>query len=951
MTTDGMHVRLLDDVRVVRDGEEFDPGGPVRSTVLAVLASAAPDPVSHNRLVDAVWPKNPPESARNSLQAHVSKLRRLLEPARDAGDPSLIKSVGDGYRLDIDEVATDIGRFRDLVSGAVTAADWREAVELGRGKPFAGCVESWPVEAERRTFEEQHLEAVASWLEAELAEGNPEEVIGELERLVREHPLRERFWALLVQALAAAGRRPEALEVFQRARRILLADAGIEPGAELQAAQRAVLTSDRATPSHITGTSPVRRVPAPRTPLVGRDAEVREVTDLLGQWRLVTVVGPGGVGKTRLASEVASRPLDRVEQAAFVDLTSVRDEEEVVPAVAGAGGVRLVGGRDGLEAALVERLRATPTLLVVDNAEHVIGAVAGLIDLLLDEVETLVVLATSRRPLDVGGERLFQLAPMDPEAAVSLFLDRAGARRPGITETVERDIIRELCQQLDRLPLAIEIAAGQTTHLSVDEILATTAKRPHALRRPASDTDDDRHYSLRSTIVWSYELLPTQTQAVLRHLAVFDGPFDRDQAAAVLPGATTNADVSDVLGDLVAHSLVVADPDPAGTTYRLLETIRAFAGAELQRHDEVVPAKRRHREWYVHWARRVPTGSTALDTGRALPLERHHQDLVAALTHAHRTGDDIALADLAVLASGLGFCPGGLPDAARWVTLALERSDAIPSANRADLLAVGMLVAMLDDDVATVQERFRAALPLAEEHPGGVVPFVLALGIIVPHTAREALAASEQLFARHGDEMNDEIRHAINAVQPLITAVETGDPEAALTEAETAWAGRRWSDRETLASWAIHAALLHVTGRHRDLQDRLDAMQRLPPALGHPTPFATIFESLALAGQGDRAAAIDHLRRSHWMHWRGIPGIESDLVSAVAVIHHLTGEPDRARELLDRPGFRARHPGTTIVHVDCATRLGLPVDDYVSNWVRGRPEPRLSDLLEEILAP
>lgn len=526
------------------------------------------------------------------------------------------------------------------------------------------------------------------------------------------------------------------------------------------------------------------RLPAPRTRLIGRDAEVAEAADLLGRWRLVALVGPGGVGKTRLGIGVARKLSDRFSGGVFfADLGPVSGSEELVAAVAAAVGVRLVGERSDLEPVVAARLRRDPSLLVLDNCEHVADATARLVDRLLDAAEPLRVLVTSRRPLEVGGEQVQPVAPLDVEAASALFVERADARRPGAGSNAPEDAVRQICDRLDRLPLAVELAAARVGDLSVAEIAEDVAEHPERLGRVLGDGSDPRHGSLAATIRWSYELLEADARAVLRRLAVFRGSFDREQAAAVGGGGVPRDRIGETLAELVGQSLVVAEPGATATTYRLLDTVRAFLRTELDAVGESADALRAHRDWYLGWARELPRGATVIDMTRALSLQRHHADLLQALEHARRAGSE-ALADLALLAAGLAFCPGGLPDAGRWLDRARQHVDELADGKAADLLAAAMLVAMLRYDWDDALGLLRRTIQLLDADVTGIGPLALALGMASPDTAAEAKEATDRLLARQADEIGPEVLHTVRAMRPTATLTATRDVEQALEPAD-----------------------------------------------------------------------------------------------------------------------------------------------------------------------
>jgi predicted ATPase/DNA-binding SARP family transcriptional activator len=598
-------------VQAVRDGRELALGGPRRRAVLALLLVAGGRVVPAEQLAEELWEGSPPPGAAGTLRSHVSRLRALTGP-----DAALV-ARGGGYALVAGPDQLDAARFERLAgagrdaleqgTAAVAGSRFREALGLWRGRALADVAEVEPLAREGARLEELRLLATEGRVEADLALGQHAEVIGELEGLVAEFPVRERLWRLLVLALYRAGRQADALAAYRRAREMLAGELGIEPGEELRALEQAVLRQEVPVPP------PAARhnLPVRLTSFVGREEELAAVGGLVGEARLVTLTGPGGAGKTRLAVEFAAAAAGDFDDGVWLaELAGIAEAELVPSVVMAALGVRQSGEVAVMEA-LRYRLRSAELLLMLDNCEHLVDACAGLAVALLGSCPGLRVLATSREVLGVPGEAVYVVPPLPvpPQSSDAGALARAPAVRlfeargraaagPGAPVPVET--VAGICRELDGLPLAIELAAARMSVLSAEEIAARLADRFRLLarRRPVAGA---RHQTLKAAIGWSYDLLSEQERRVFAGLSVFAGGFTLAAAAVVCCGADEAAAL-DLVDQLVGKSLVVTEPAGEGTRYRLLETIRQYAAEALAQAGETEAARRRHAEAFLHLA-------------------------------------------------------------------------------------------------------------------------------------------------------------------------------------------------------------------------------------------------------------------------------------------------------------------------------------------------------------
>jgi predicted ATPase/DNA-binding SARP family transcriptional activator len=699
-----LEFRVLGPVQAVRDGRELALGGPRRRAVLALLLVAGGRVVPAEQLAEELWEGSPPPGAAGTLRSHVSRLRALTGP-----DAALV-ARGGGYALVAGPDQLDAARFERLAgagrdaleqgTAAVAGSRFREALGLWRGRALADVAEVEPLAREGARLEELRLLATEGRVEADLALGQHAEVIGELEGLVAEFPVRERLWRLLVLALYRAGRQADALAAYRRAREMLAGELGIEPGEELRALERAVLRQEVPAPP------PAARhnLPVRLTSFVGREEELAAVGGLVGQARLVTLTGPGGAGKTRLAVEFAAAAAGDFEDGVWLaELADIAEAELVPSAVMAALGVRQSGEVAVIEA-LRYRLRSAELLLVLDNCEHLVDACAGLAVALLGSAPGLRVLATSREVLGVPGEAVYVVPPLPvpPQSSDAGALARAPAVRlfeargrsaagPGAPVPVET--VAGICRELDGLPLAIELAAARMSVLSAEEIAARLADRFRFLarRRPVAGA---RHQTLKAAIGWSYDLLSEQERRVFGGLSVFAGGFTLAAAAVVCCGGDEAAAL-DLVDQLVGKSLVVTEPAGAGTRYRLLETIRQYAAEALAGAGETERARRRHAEAFLHLA------ETERDLG-VLLLEQ--DNFRAALEHT-LSGGSQAGPRLARALGGFWLARGLLQEARGWLERALAAGPDGPRLH-ADLLRLLGTVCFALGDL----ERAQAAL-------------------------------------------------------------------------------------------------------------------------------------------------------------------------------------------------------------------------------------------------
>jgi predicted ATPase/DNA-binding SARP family transcriptional activator len=706
-----MEFRILGSLEVVGDdGGALSVGGRRARMLLAALLLEPNRPVSVDRLLDAVWAGSPPARGAGALQVHVHALRRVLGSER-------IVTRAPGYAVVVQEGELDAERFTALVHEAATAepgraADrLREALALWRGPALADIAYEPFAQSELAELEADRLAALEQRLDADLKLGRHAGAVGELEALVADHPLRERLRALLILALYRSGRQADALATYQHARRTLVDELGIDPGAELRELEQAILRQDPALdlPVAAGGERPAAApgLPVPATSLVGRGLELAAVHALLDRddVRLVTLTGPGGTGKTRLATEAAAE----LAPAVFVDLSQVRDPVLVVPTIGHSLGLAEAPGGSPAEA-VAQALGDSPPLLVLDNLEQVLEAAPRIAEL-LSASPRLRVLATSRAPLRISAEHEYPVRPLDDADSLSLYVERARQVVPGFEPTeANTPAIARICRALDGLPLAIELAAARIRALGPEGTAARLGARLELLSRGARDLPE-RQRSLRSTIDWSVELLDEPAVRMFHALAVFGGDASFEAAEAVCADADLGA-----LEDLLDAALVTHAADAAGKPrFGMLETVREYALEQLAGSPEDRALRDRHLEWFlalvegddVYWRRQL--NAAWLDQ-----VELEHDNMRAALAHARAVGD---VERELRLASGLRYfwrLRGYVGEGSRRLEEAVELAEAVEPPLRARVLGEAGVMAFAAGDHERSRSLWEQALALSE---------------------------------------------------------------------------------------------------------------------------------------------------------------------------------------------------------------------------------------------
>ncbi|GLH99607.1 ATP-binding protein [Phytohabitans aurantiacus] len=845
-----VRIRLLGGVGATTAGGEPVDVGPARSqAVLAALALSAGTAVPQWRLVDLVWGDAPPRTAARTLQSYLTRLRTALGPGS-------IRRAGAAYLLDVPADAVDALRFQrrlDAGDAAGALAEWT-------GHPLAGLTAPGLAPAVDGLVE-RWLAAVEADLGARV-DATPSTAIGPLTDLTARYPHREGLWALLMTAQYRCGRQVDALAAYRTARGHLVDGLGVEPGPRLRALEARILAEGGEN----------ERGNLPRRPgrLVGRDGALKAVEEAIAGYPVVTLVGPGGIGKTRLAIAAALR-VDGVDGAWLVDLSQIGAAADVPRAVAAPFGVTETAGRS-LAESIVAALRSRRALLVLDNCEHVVAAVAPLAQAIVEGCPDVQVLATSREGLGLGHghERLLTVAPLDLPDAVQLFEERAAA----VCGTADRETAERVCARLDGVPLAIELAAARTATFSAAELLSTLDD----LLAGGPRTAAARHRTLRATIEWSYALLTPRQRGYLETLSVFPAPFDRAAAAAVAGG-----DV-DVLDELVARSMVLVE---AGPRFRLLSTIRRFAGERLAAAGRAGRFAARHARWCRDELRRVQARLAGPDEVEGVArLDELWPHLRAAFAWACERDHDIAYALLRPVAAEIGL--RGRCEVGDWAERLLDRAGAAAPA----LLAwAGKRYGMNQHPAGyerLVERHGEPDQPLVRHGRGSAYQDYGTLGELAPAAAAEWRRRGDGLLAEQAD---------VDAGAALLFTgrfVEHDAVVGALAERYRA------GGPPTLLNWTLmllgySAACQGERERAERLFDEAVAV-RVPDHTHSPNKPV---RARALLRRGDRAGAFG-LLRSHVDELLDTGNMQGTCVAAVEFVTMMAAVgrlPDAARVL------------------------------------------------------
>ena len=736
-------VRVLGTLEVRVAGRLVQLSGRRAPALLALLAMRPGRIVGVGDVLGEVWglPREAAteETARNAVQARVSALRRAL-------GSGTLRAVEPGYLLDIPAESVDAARFdtgvrqarRLRAAGEIEQAAhaYEQALALWRGPTaYDGLLQVPALAGESVRLAELRLQALQESFALLVSAGRYDEIADELAAATQRHAGVEELWALRMIGLNAQGRQAAALAVYAEARERLRHSYGLDPGPRLRELEAGILRQDQPAGAGLRYLAP-RRITRPATSFVGRENEVDLLLDLLRGSRMVTVTGPGGVGKTRLALEAAQRLVDSCSPmvahgVAVLDLTTLdlttlglgrptpaRRGDDLAAVALDAvrpftPGVQSARTLDSLCTLLADR----QLLLVLDNCEHLVDDVAELAAALQSRTEAVTLLATSRELLRVPGETPLALKPLGAEPSLRLFLDRASALGPDDREPAAR-----VCARLDGLPLALELAAGRAALLGIGEVARHLDDRARLLSH-APRTVAERHRSLAATIGWSYDLLDERDRRRFAVLSVFCGSFALDQAQEVLRRLGGPAfDAFDGLERLVARSMVQVERAQAGPArFRLLETIREYGAERLRESGVRAAAFEAHARVYAEFAERESSALFGAGQARAVSaLTAESANVRAALDWAVEQGEGTLAQGIAGSLGYFIWMRGGRGPASRLAARAVELPGEDPAVTVRALAWLSHLDSVLGDLAQAVVYGERAA-ELEEALSGGVV--------------------------------------------------------------------------------------------------------------------------------------------------------------------------------------------------------------------------------------
>jgi predicted ATPase/DNA-binding SARP family transcriptional activator len=912
-----MEICLLGSLDVVDDdGRTVTLAGARLRSLLTILALHCGAVVSDDVLIEAVWADGAPANSANALQRQISTLRRAL------GTPELIERRGSGYTLTLDPSSVDVLRFDKLAARGLEALRRDEAtiarellddaLRLWRGDALADVAYAEFAQPELARLREARAVVLEARIDADLALGRDAELIGELEQAVLQHPLREHLRAQLMLALARAGRPADALRTYQDARRVLGEELGLEPSAELRALETAILREDEGVARPASDNTPARpttNLRAPLTNIIGRAQELDLLRARLDEHRLVTLVGPGGVGKSRVAVEGAHGWLQSHEgEVWMVELADVDRSDDVVPAIMRSIELPRADNRSADTRRLFDYMCGHSVLLILDNCEHVIGAVARVVHDLLESCPRLRICATSREGLAVPSEVLVPIPPLALSDAVALFVERARAADTSFESIADtpplQESVAEVCTRVDGLPLAIELAAARLRAMSMTELVKGLDNRFRVLNRGAR-TALPRQQTLRAVVDWSYDLLFDDERRVFERLSVFRGTCSLAAARVVCADENISSDdVAELVGRLVDKSLVLAqrDPDDGYIRCHMLQTLVEYGRDRLEESGEAARVHHAHIAYFGDFASRSLAALGGVK-------QRAWLRAVTANLANLRTALEVSVADDDAetayrIAGCLGWYwwfTGRTLEGSQWLAAARSSLGPVEELTRARALAwttftdapgfVGWAEtrssSSFDDEHLTPRLTLEELDDLCDE----------ALREYRRHPeAAEELAGIELALSVSYSTLGDfpRVWELVGEAERLLGAIVNGSPETRAIHAFARARGAFVADDDEAAEDAFRASAALFASCGVDVYET----------------FALRYQARLAILRGDTQSAIDALERAITVARRlGLGGLANTLRGDLAQAFAARGDFDRARVILTALLDAAREVG------------------------------------------
>lgn len=875
-----MEFRILGPLEVVADGEPLQMGTPRQRTVLGLLLARAGRIVSTDRLAEDLWEGALPETARHSLQVYVHRLRQAL-----GAEAWRLQSRPPGYQLKVSVDELDVLRFEQLAADghrALVRGDTEVAVELletavglWRGSFLSDLPGVTALEPERARLEGLRLTTVEERIEADLRLGRHRVLAEEIQALLNEHPYRERLWGQLMLALYRTGRQGDAVQTFRQAQEVLAQRLGLDPSPWLSRLHERILLQDAgleaSAAEHVARTDVPHAVPEPRDTFVGRQREGADLHGLIRTRRLVTLTGPPGCGKTRMAIELGLDLLDEFPHGVFfVPLADIEDPDRVAVTIAGALGLA-TGGRPATEA-LTDHLRSRRTLLILDNFEHLLPG-APVVARLLDTAPQLTVLATSRAPLRLTGEQEYPLGALPvrnadaaphpaPNDAVALFADRAGAVDPRfVLDGDTAPVVAAVVERLDGLPLAIELAAARLRVFPLEELHRRLDPALPLLTGGPADAAE-RQRTLEDAIRWSDELLAPDERTTLRRLGVFRGGFTTDAAEWVV----SNEEIPDVVAGLSALVEAGLLQRPTGGyegRFTMLETVREYAIERLREAGEHDDVASRHHSFHADLVRQAEPELAGSGQGAWLErLDQERANLAAALRWVRQHDPEQAL-DMAGRMWRFWQLRGHLHEGRRWLEDVLD-ADASPRVARIKALVGLAGICYWQSDLDTARTAYREAADLAAKLDDWPLELEALTGLIATIACHrgdlDAAAPVEQEIETLVEEHPEPFAVGMRMAASMLVRLFAGDLEGARAVGEPLVAacrqmGERWYEAEALRTLGLTSL---IEGNARLAEDELRQALELANDAGDAGGMAMDLDRLgqAAVARGEAARGV-----------------------------------------------------------------------------------------------